>query len=263
MKPPTFDPQWSDEIKALYRHDVQEIWDRSIARQMWHQYHNQLDIYLAISGEYRVPSKILDVGCAQGTLALLLAERGHDVVAVDLRQPFLDYAQSRYTHGDIRFKCANALDLDLDETFDLIFANQIIEHLVYPEQLIRRLRRHLRPEGRLVVTTPNWHYALNRLPSFDQIGDPSSHEAKQFTADSDGHFYAYTAQELKRTFAGEGLAHVRVRYFESPFISGHLKIRHLHRLVPIAVLRRLDRVALATPLCRQLAHQLMVVGQAA
>ena len=27
MKPPVFDENWSDEIKALYRHDVQEMWD--------------------------------------------------------------------------------------------------------------------------------------------------------------------------------------------------------------------------------------------
>ena len=80
MKPPQFDPSWPDDVFALYRHDMQEIWDRSIAPQIWNQYHNQLDLYRRISnGRGRLD--ILDVGCAQGTLALLLAEDGHNVCA--------------------------------------------------------------------------------------------------------------------------------------------------------------------------------------
>jgi len=37
-----YDPAWS-EVKALYRHDIQEIWDPTINRHIWNQYHNQLD----------------------------------------------------------------------------------------------------------------------------------------------------------------------------------------------------------------------------
>ena len=51
---------------------------------------------------------------------------------------FLDYTASRYTHGDIEFRGANVLEIDTDRRFDLIFANQIIERLVYPEKLVSR-----------------------------------------------------------------------------------------------------------------------------
>ena len=156
MKPPVFEENWSTEIKALYNHDVQEIWDASINRHVWNQYHNQLELYLGLAGlpDETGVKKILDVGCAQGTLALLLAERGHHVVALDLRQGFLDYAKSRYTHGDIRFVLGNALDCEIEDRFDLIFANQIIEHLVYPEKLIKRLKGLLRSGGELVRDYP-------------------------------------------------------------------------------------------------------------
>jgi serine/threonine-protein kinase len=33
---------------ALYRHDLREMWDRTIAPQVWNQYHNQLGIYVAL-----------------------------------------------------------------------------------------------------------------------------------------------------------------------------------------------------------------------
>ena len=263
MKPPIFNEEWSGEIKELYRHDMEEIWDASINPHMWNQYHNQLDVYLGLAGctNSGNPRKILDVGCAQGTLALLLAERGHDVVALDLRPGFLDYAKSRYTHGRIRFVAANVLEYKLDERFDLVFANQIIEHLVYPEQLIRVLKGLLASNGTLVVTTPNWHYLRNNLPSFEELGDPSKYEHLQFTAGGGGHFFAYNSSELERRFANVGFKSIERYLFESPFISGHLKIRHFHQFVPVSLLRSLDRIVLASPLARYLAQQLMIIAK--
>jgi SAM-dependent methyltransferase len=248
-------------VQALYRHDLQEIWDRSIAPQIWNQYHNQLDQYLGIAGDR--PLDILDVGCAQGTLALLLAERGHRVTAVDLRPEFLDYARSRQTHGIVTFMQANVLEDEIPGRYDIVFANQLIEHLVYPAQFLARLRKNLRAGGLLVVTTPNGDYLRNQLPSFSELGDPRQWEHLQFTADGDGHFYAYVAEELVALFGAAGFSQVQARFFESPMISGHMKIRHIHGIVPAQLLRGADRLLLALPwLARRLAHQLMVSGRA-
>jgi len=259
MKPPVFSDDWSAELKALYRHDMQEIWDRSIAPHVWNQYHNQLEQYFAIAGDE--PLDILDVGCAQGTLALLLGERGHRVTAVDLRPEFLAYGRSRYTHGEVHFLQANALKDRIPGHYDLIFANQLIEHLVYPDALLARLRANLRPGGRLVVTTPNGDYMRNKLPSFRELGDPRQWEHLQCTADGDGHFYAYLADELLEVFRAAGLQPVCMAYFESPLISGHMKVRHVHRWAPASLLAALDRLVIRMPwLGRKSAHQLMVIG---
>jgi 2-polyprenyl-3-methyl-5-hydroxy-6-metoxy-1,4-benzoquinol methylase len=264
VKPPVYDVNWSEETKAIYRHDIEEIWDSSINKHIWNQYHGQLQLYLDLAGfpELTGQKKILDVGCAQGTLALLLAERGHDVLALDLRPHFLDYAQTRYTHGRIRFLAGNALECELSERFDLIFANQVIEHLVYPEQLIEKLKGLLNSAGKVVVTTPNWHYIRNTLPSFNDIGDPGKLEHLQFTADGGGHFFAYKARELEDIFMAADLEIIESSFFESPFITGHLKIRYLHQLIPVSLLRLLDRLVLALPFGRYLALQLMIVAKA-
>ena len=261
MKPPQFDPGWPADVQALYRHDMQEIWDSSIAPQIWNQYHNQLDLYRNLcNGRGRLD--ILDVGCAQGTLALLLAEDGHNVCAMDIRQQFLDYAVSRYEKGEVRFVCANAMEGDIAGRYDLIFANQIIEHLVYPLELVRRLAAQLKPGGRLVMTTPNGDYLKNNLPSFSELGDPAQHAHRQFTADGDGHFFAYRANELMDIFSAAGLRKVRVSHFETPWISGHMKLRYLHPWVPVALLRRLDGATLSVPgIGKRLAHQLLVMGE--
>src|SRR5687768_9941714 len=122
MKRPVFDPSWPADVVEIYRNDMREMWDASIERQVFNQYHNQLDLYLSLVEKYRADS-ILDIGCAQGTLALLLAESGRSVTAVDIRQQFIDYAKTRYERGDIRFIASNVFDAADIGTFDLVFAN--------------------------------------------------------------------------------------------------------------------------------------------
>jgi 2-polyprenyl-3-methyl-5-hydroxy-6-metoxy-1,4-benzoquinol methylase len=259
VKAPVFRADWGPELQALYAHDMQEMWDPSIAPHIWNQYHNQLETYLQLAGS--APKDILDVGCAQGTLALLLAERGHRVTAVDLRPDFLEYAQSRYSSGDIRFVQANVLTDEVPGDFDLVFANQLIEHLVYPAEFLARLTRKLRPGGTLVIATPNGEYARNTLPSFGELGDPAQWAHLQFSADGDGHFYAYLAKELIGLVREAGFEDVRARFFESPMISGHMKVRYIHGVAPVPLLRALDRCAIALPwLGKKLSHQLMVTG---
>ena len=53
----------------------------------------------------------------------------------------------------------NAIDVDLGEQFDTIIAGEIIEHLDNPGAFLRNMAKHLKPEGTLVITTPNPFYA--------------------------------------------------------------------------------------------------------
>jgi 2-polyprenyl-3-methyl-5-hydroxy-6-metoxy-1,4-benzoquinol methylase len=256
MKPPQFDPRWSPEVVEVWRNDMREMWDPSIERQVFNQYHNQLDLYLALVERYAARS-VLDVGCAQGTLVLLLGERGVRAVGVDIRQPFLDYAATRWEQGDVRFQAANIFDRPDLGTFDLVFGNQIIEHLVYPAEFLRSLASYTRPGGTLVVSTPNHDYFRSALPSYTELGDPRRHEHLQFSAGGGDHFFAYTEEELRVAAAEAGLAVEELLYFETPAISGHFLVRYLHWL-PVGWLRAADRAALRIA-PRRLAHQMAMV----
>lgn len=204
----------------------------------------------------------MDIGCAQRTLALLLAEKGHCVFAVDIRQQFLDYAVSRYQKGDIQFFCGNVMEIDFLERFDLIFANQIIEYLLQPFDFTQRLLKWLKPDGCLVVTTPNGKYIRNSLPGFSDLGDTSQYRHFEFSADGSGHFFAFHDEELVQVFEKVGLKQIIVRFFETPWISGHLKFRYLHSFIPYTVLNLFDRILLRLPYINQiLAHQLLISGK--
>lgn len=261
MRRPTPDPAWPPDVCELHRNDVREVWDRSVEPHSYHAYQAQLDYLMSIARQYR-PKTILDVGCAQGTLALLLAEQGYSVTAVDIRSQFLDYARSRWETGDVRFLSSNIFDGPPLGTFDLIFANQIIEHLLDPVAFLRTLRTYASPSGKIVITTPNQRYITNRLPSHRQLGDLEVHRDREFSARGEDHFFLYTARELERAFADAGLRLCRFGYFESPWISGHLKVRYLHRwesLLPL--LRFADRMTLTLAGSR-LGHQMCAVGEA-
>lgn len=262
MKRPLENSNWPDLVKALHAHDLQEMWEPARAPHVYNRYHAELRRYFRLAG--KMPLRILDVGCAQGTLALLLAEAGHHVVAVDLRPEFLEYARSRYEKGDIRFLQGNALTLGLPDTFDLIFANQILEHLVHPVELVGGLARMLAPGGRFVATTPNGLYLKSKLPLFQELGDPAAYEHRQFFPDGDGHFFAYSPGELRDILVRAGLVDVSILFYDTPWITGHMKVRHLHGKVPVPVLQGLDRLTLAVPgLSRRLAFQLMACGRKA
>jgi 2-polyprenyl-3-methyl-5-hydroxy-6-metoxy-1,4-benzoquinol methylase len=257
MKRPVFDPTWPPDVVEIYRNDMREIWDASIERHVWNQYHNQLDLYLSLAEKYAA-QRVLDVGCAQGTLALLLAESGRSVTAVDIRSQFLEYAKTRYEVGDIRFIAANVFDAADIGTFDLVFANQIIEHLVYPADFLRKLSQFVRPGGILVASTPNHDYFRSSLPSYAELGDPAQHEKRQFSAGGGDHFFAYTEEELRNAAREADLEVAEVIYFETPWISGHVLVRYLHHILPVRLLRVLDRLALSVA-SRSLAHQICLV----
>jgi SAM-dependent methyltransferase len=259
VKHPVFNPAWPAEIQEIYRNDMREIWNRDIERHSFHSYQNQLALYIELVERYGAES-VLDVGCAQGTLALLLAERRKRVVGVDIRQSFLDYAKTRYERGDIELLAANVFDRPPLGTFDLVFGNQIIEHLVYPAAFLEILASYVRPGGTIVVSTPNHDYFKSHLLSYTALGDPRQHEHKQFSAGGGDHFFAYTEDELRQAAGEAGLEVAEFVYFETPWISGHFLFRFLHHVVPLPLLRLGDRMALRIA-PRTLAHQLCLVAR--
>lgn len=83
------------------------------------KYKDWLDFLLP----YLTPSsKILDLACGSGTLAILLKLKGYDVEGLDLSQTILDIAKekAKMHHLSIPFHLEDMTDFKLDKTFDVI-----------------------------------------------------------------------------------------------------------------------------------------------
>lgn len=95
----------------------------------------------------------LDVGCREGVQTRWLQEQGYTVTSIDV---------------DKRFDGAQVVDANVplpfpDESFDLVWSSEVIEHLEDPEFSMAELRRVTRPGGELILTTPNSYALLFRF----------------------------------------------------------------------------------------------------
>ena len=109
-------------------------------------------------------AKIIDFGCGDGSLLMDVADALNikDVYGVDIDEVALKKAANR---GIKVFK----IDLNVDPLpfkdgfFDVVLMEEVIEHLINPDNALREAHRILKEGGLFLVSTPNLAWWLNRL----------------------------------------------------------------------------------------------------
>jgi SAM-dependent methyltransferase len=116
--------------------------------------------------------RVLDLGCRTGALTQHYAE-GNDVVGVDVDHEALERARERLGIETVWADIEDELPFP-DETFDVVVAGELFEHLADPPAAVANARRLLKPGGRLVGSVPNAyrlkariHFAIGRDPDPD------------------------------------------------------------------------------------------------
>lgn len=118
--------------------------------------------------------RVLDLGCRDGALSASFC-KGNHVVGVDVDPEALDRCRRRL---DIE---VHWLDLNeplafSDNTFDVIVAGEVLEHLFDPAAMVAEASRLLVPGGRFIGSVPNAFRLKNRLLFLlgrDFDGDPT------------------------------------------------------------------------------------------
>jgi SAM-dependent methyltransferase len=106
---------------------------------------------------------VLDVGCASGYL-------GSDLAAIGCRVWGVDVDADAVAATPPTYEDAKVLDLEVagelpwDQTFDVIVAADVLEHIRDPERTLALLVRYLRPFGRIIISLPNVAHLSVRLP---------------------------------------------------------------------------------------------------
>ena len=101
------------------------------------------------------PTRVLDLGCGTGSLSVLLAEAGHDVLGLDFSARMLALAvakgsSARFERGDVTRPPYAA------GCCDVVLVRHVLWALDDPAAALRRWTTLLRPGGRLVLVEGRW-----------------------------------------------------------------------------------------------------------
>jgi ubiquinone/menaquinone biosynthesis C-methylase UbiE len=113
--------------------------------------------------------RVLDVGCGSGSMARLIARSfpRSQVVGVDLREQYLDFAKARAAKEKIRnlaFRRGDVFALPFpDASFDVVWAKYLLQWLKEPERALAELKRVTKPGG-FVVSCDYVGFAVEHFP---------------------------------------------------------------------------------------------------
>jgi len=105
---------------------------------------------------------ILDVGCSQGTVSIILAREGKRVIGIDICRESIDYAkrsldeEDESTRSFVGFECIDFVShvKNLDQTYDCIIMGEVLEHLSDPLRFVEHAHNTLTTKGFFVITVP-------------------------------------------------------------------------------------------------------------
>lgn len=214
------------EQRRLYEWDIKEYFARD-PKDFWAiHYNNRLrKIINSIETVGPAGKKVLDIGCSQGSASILLAEKGYDVIAADIRAGGLIYARNRHEYGNCQFMALNAEHLPFKAKFDIIILGEFLEHVLYPEKMLKYLADYLNQDGIFVITTPNGRAPHNRkfLSYTDlknKIKDMNFNKSlNQFGPERKDHVFNFRYDELVRLFNNANFEILKSEFLNSYFIN--------------------------------------------
>lgn len=207
-----------------------------------HAWRISRDVELAIAAaEERAPDNpkgvaILEVGSAPYLFTAYMQRQGYNIRGLDLdpgRQPNLIEAEGlTVIPHDLE---SDDPGTDLIGAYELIVLNEVFEHLRFnPLATLRKLHRWLKPEGKLILSTPNAQslegfrkyispgvmFGLSAVPFFEY--------SKLEIIGHMGHVREYTAPEVMHTLAKLGFVPERLTYRFSPDLLAKMVIPFAH-----------------------------------
>jgi 2-polyprenyl-3-methyl-5-hydroxy-6-metoxy-1,4-benzoquinol methylase len=160
--------------------------------------------------------RLLDIGCAQGDWAALWQKKGWQTAGVDVNCQ--NVATARRVGVDAHVCDLNNEPIPFsDASFDLVFAGEVIEHLVDTDGFLSEVWRCCRPGGNVLLTTPNLASFENRVRLLLGVYP----KWLNYSLDGSGHVRGYTPRILKHQLAAHGFQVLRHTGNWVPFIPQH------------------------------------------
>jgi len=164
-------------------------------------------------------------------------------------RPFIEYSKKKYERGTIEWIVSNVDNLNFPEgALDVAIAGELIEHCAYPEEIVEKIMRYVRPGGLLILTTPNGARIKAGLPTFSQVLSKETRklfEERQFGPGGEDHLFLFKLGEVRYIVPGNA------RIVERGYLGGTILVNkysyHFFRLFPIRLLESFIRTLSRVP----------------
>lgn len=112
---------------------------------------------------------IIDAGCGPGTYGIMLAQKGNEVIGVEISPEGARVAKERADTKKVSFLPVNG-DLEKlpfhDNSFDICFCGWVLHHFPDINGVVVELTRVLKPGGRIILVEPNESNLAMRFSRF-------------------------------------------------------------------------------------------------
>jgi 2-polyprenyl-3-methyl-5-hydroxy-6-metoxy-1,4-benzoquinol methylase len=189
--------------------------------------------------------KILEIGSGIGNISDYFLEAGKTIVLSDLRKNYLDHLGKKFSRYPnlLGVEQIDLVDPDFNrkfepgfETFDTVYALNVVEHIEDDHLAIRNMTSFLKDDGHVIILVPAYNFLYNH---FDRML---------------GHYRRYSRKTLTSILEKNRLKVIHSQYFNLAgtvgwYVSGKLQknetipgkqMKLYNRLVP--VFRILDRI---------------------
>lgn len=148
-----------------------------VSREMSDNFVFQRSLLAYHAAAQRIGGDVLEIGTGAGYGIEVVAPHARSFITVDKFAPAAEL--TRHPHVEFHQAVVPPLAFAAN-SFDFVISFQVIEHVKQDIELVREVKRVLKPGGKFIVTTPNAPMSLTRNP---------------------WHVREYTAEQLRRLLA--------------------------------------------------------------
>lgn len=120
----------------------------------------------AIVSDYIKDKIVLDIACGEGYGSNILAEKAKQVYGVDIDNETINTAKKKYKKHNLQYSTGDASKIPFDDgSIDVVVSFETIEHHEHHNEMMSEIKRVLRPNGIVIISTPDKYY-YSDLPKF-------------------------------------------------------------------------------------------------